>query len=154
MTEEQPNEHCGSTEPVHAQHKFMRGSTVSWCPGRAVAQPGRRTADTITDDELDALYDALARGHAELDRWVAADALPQTRRALHDVRAALGRPAEAQPATAGHRGGNAEDCPACGTNPPYPFLCPGPPVLGWDDQPVCTCTLLIKCATCLDKETP
>lgn len=26
-----------------------------------------------------------------------------------------------------HRGGNAEDCQACdGTNPPYPFLCPGP----------------------------
>lgn len=26
-----------------------------------------------------------------------------------------------------HTGGNAEDCPACsGTNPPYPFICPGP----------------------------
>lgn len=26
-----------------------------------------------------------------------------------------------------HKGGNAEDCPAChGTNPPYPFICPGP----------------------------
>ena len=26
------------------------------------------------------------------------------------------------------KGTNAEDCPACeGTNPPYPFLCPGPP---------------------------
>jgi hypothetical protein len=26
-----------------------------------------------------------------------------------------------------HVGGNAEDCPAChGTNPPYPFICPGP----------------------------
>ncbi|MGW8988699.1 hypothetical protein ACWGRF_01990 [Streptomyces zhihengii] len=25
------------------------------------------------------------------------------------------------------KGTNAEDCPACrGTNPPYPFLCPGP----------------------------
>lgn len=25
------------------------------------------------------------------------------------------------------KGANAEDCPAChGTNPPYPFLCPGP----------------------------
>ncbi|MFJ8049283.1 hypothetical protein [Streptomyces luteogriseus] len=30
-------------------------------------------------------------------------------------------------APAEHRGGNAEDCPACsGTNPPYPFICPGP----------------------------
>lgn len=27
---------------------------------------------------------------------------------------------------AAHVGGNAEDCPAChGTNPPYPFICPG-----------------------------
>lgn len=27
-----------------------------------------------------------------------------------------------------HVGGNAEDCPAChGTNPDYPFICPGPP---------------------------
>ncbi|MDX2794631.1 hypothetical protein [Streptomyces scabiei] len=27
-----------------------------------------------------------------------------------------------------HIGGNAEDCPAChGTNPDYPFICPGPP---------------------------
>lgn len=27
-----------------------------------------------------------------------------------------------------HVGGNAEACPAChGTNPPYPFICPGPP---------------------------
>ncbi|MEU8642301.1 hypothetical protein AB0C91_10325 [Streptomyces sp. NPDC048674] len=26
-----------------------------------------------------------------------------------------------------HLGGNAEDCPAChGTNPDYPFICPGP----------------------------
>lgn len=26
-----------------------------------------------------------------------------------------------------HTGGNAEDCPAChGTNPDYPFICPGP----------------------------
>ena len=34
-----------------------------------------------------------------------------------------------EPATqAAHVGGNAEDCPACeDSNPPYPFLCPGPP---------------------------
>jgi hypothetical protein len=30
-------------------------------------------------------------------------------------------------APAAHTGSNAEDCPACeGTNPPYPFICPGP----------------------------
>lgn len=39
-----------------------------------------------------------------------------------------------EPAVHRHRakGTNAEDCPACaGTNPPYPFLCPGPD----DEQP-------------------
>ncbi|WP_275558561.1 hypothetical protein [Streptomyces sp. 5-6(2022)] len=36
--------------------------------------------------------------------------------------AIYGAPAERE-----HIGGNAEDCPGCaGTNPPYPFLCPGP----------------------------
>lgn len=35
--------------------------------------------------------------------------------------------AQQQPDTAVHVGGNAEDCPAFhGTNPPYPFICPGP----------------------------
>lgn len=35
-----------------------------------------------------------------------------------------------QPGPHVHIGGNAEDCPGCaGTNPPYPFICPGP------DQP-------------------
>jgi hypothetical protein len=37
--------------------------------------------------------------------------------------------AEPSPADVAHLGGqaNAENCPACkGTNPPYPFLCPGP----------------------------
>lgn len=37
-----------------------------------------------------------------------------------------------------HVGGNAEDCPACsGTNPPYPFTCPGPaavPAVGQTDE--------------------
>ncbi|SCK20295.1 hypothetical protein YUYDRAFT_02113 [Streptomyces sp. ScaeMP-e48] len=36
--------------------------------------------------------------------------------------------APAAPPTHLPQGTNAEDCPACkGTNPPYPFLCPGPP---------------------------
>lgn len=37
------------------------------------------------------------------------------------------QPEETQPAPAHIGGGaNAEDCPAChGTNPPYPFICPG-----------------------------
>jgi hypothetical protein len=35
--------------------------------------------------------------------------------------------AEAQQPAPRHVGGNAEDCPACrGTNPDYPFICPGP----------------------------
>ncbi|SES03996.1 hypothetical protein [Streptomyces qinglanensis] len=44
-------------------------------------------------------------------------------RAVHDDEPTPG-PA---PTALKHRGGNAEDCPAChDTNPPYPFLCPGP----------------------------
>lgn len=32
-----------------------------------------------------------------------------------------------EPGERKHIGGNAEDCPGChGTNPPYPFICPGP----------------------------
>jgi hypothetical protein len=45
--------------------------------------------------------------------------------------------AEPPAADAEHVGGgaNAEDCPACsGTNPPYPFLCPGPAVSGRTDN--------------------
>lgn len=49
-----------------------------------------------------------------------------------------------------HIGGNAEDCPGCeGTNPPYPFICPGPdaPAAGAgqdgaqtaEDDPLCVC---------------
>ncbi|MGY4931591.1 hypothetical protein ACWD7T_10800 [Streptomyces sp. 900116325] len=35
--------------------------------------------------------------------------------------------ADREPLTHLAKGANAEDCPACkGTNPPYPFLCPGP----------------------------
>ncbi|MDN5380711.1 hypothetical protein QEP66_01015 [Streptomyces sp. LB8] len=43
------------------------------------------------------------------------------------IRAALDEP-EPRPAPQHIGGGaNAEDCPACdGTNPPYPFICPGP----------------------------
>lgn len=34
----------------------------------------------------------------------------------------------AEPVAREHIGGNAEECPGCdGTNPPYPFICPGPP---------------------------
>lgn len=46
------------------------------------------------------------------------------------VRRAVGRggfKTAVPPAEPAHVGGNAEDCPACsGTNPPYPFICPGP----------------------------
>ncbi|WP_430479327.1 hypothetical protein ACQZM9_21855 [Streptomyces sp. P11-1] len=49
------------------------------------------------------------------------------REQLHAYRAVEAqRQAEPRPA-AKHSGGNAEDCPACGPNPPYPFLCPGAP---------------------------
>ena len=46
---------------------------------------------------------------------------------LRDRIVAALNPAHESTPPAAHRGGNAEDCPACaGTNPPYPFICPGP----------------------------
>lgn len=53
----------------------------------------------------------------------AADELTKQVRRIADALEATAAPAPVE-----HRSGNAEDCPACsGTNPPYPFLCPGPP---------------------------
>lgn len=41
MTDEQPTEHCGSTDPSpsHSPHHFMRGRGVYRCPGGATDQP-------------------------------------------------------------------------------------------------------------------
>ncbi|MFE5630623.1 hypothetical protein [Streptomyces sp. NPDC056543] len=53
------------------------------------------------------------------ERWLAARILA----ALDEHQE---QPPAAPPAHIGNRA-NAEDCPACsGTNPPYPFICPGP----------------------------
>lgn len=47
--------------------------------------------------------------------------------AVRRIHAALDEQQEQTATPAVHVGGNAEGCPACtGTNPPYPFLCPGP----------------------------
>lgn len=59
--------------------------------------------------------------------WNGAHAYGQELPWADDERPAVGEQPETQETQ--HLGGraNAEDCPACtGTNPPYPFLCPGP----------------------------
>ncbi|MFM9629407.1 hypothetical protein ACKI10_17490 [Streptomyces galilaeus] len=95
-------------------------------------------------DELRSSWETLARWSREdaaalieLGRLVGVapvgDRIVSVRAAVEAIGTALRRvAAEEQPTEAReaqHLGGraNAEDCPACkGTNPPYPFLCPGP----------------------------
>ncbi|MFJ6238847.1 hypothetical protein ACIQH0_32750 [Streptomyces griseus] len=48
-----------------------------------------------------------------------------------------------EPPTHLPKGTNAEDCPACkGTNPDYPFLCPGPPAVPAAPAKACTCDFI------------
>lgn len=72
-------------------------------------------------DAWDAGRDAVVR----LLRRLAAEGQPETRAVFSPDEGAHGR----DPFYESDRGGeNAEDCPAYhGTNPPYPFICPGPP---------------------------
>lgn len=123
-------------------------------------QPTRKLLDQMSDAELTALYDRAEQAEAALAQsrsdWgyvvglliQAADWVPEG--ALRDRICAALNPQEARPA-AEHTGGDAEDCQAChGTNPPYPFLCPGPP----SEEPydACRCTDnhagLTLCARC------
>lgn len=54
--------------------------------------------------------------------------------AAHILRALDGDQAPAEPLVHVGNGANAEDCPACtGTNPPYPFICPGPSEAAGDE---------------------
>ncbi|GGU62690.1 hypothetical protein [Streptomyces lavendofoliae] len=94
------------------------------------------------------LADAVLRVPASAEALAAVEQVRQiAEHHLHDsddgtdpcaaaILAALdGQPTPAEPPV--HIGGraNAEDCPACaGTNPPYPFLCPGQPQPPAHDQ--------------------
>lgn len=112
---------------------------LAWAREQTLAAQ-QETTDAVTRAER--AEAALNAVRAELDRIAAlptiayddgrADTFPVgarwTIRVLREN--ALGEP---QKLPAGeppvHIGGraNAEDCPACeGTNPPYPFICPGP----------------------------
>jgi len=67
--------------------------------------------EDLPQDQVD-MFDNGARWATSLLRRMAAESVP----------AVAGRTE-----TQAHVGGNAEDCPAChGTNPDYPFICPGP----------------------------
>ncbi|MFB8101324.1 hypothetical protein ACFC3O_00555 [Streptomyces sp. NPDC056007] len=67
---------------------------------------------------------SLERGRRLAPVW--ADGTPTKRRLVRATTTYTVEPTE--PPTHLPKGTNAEDCPACkGTNPDYPFLCPGPP---------------------------
>ncbi|MGW1405042.1 hypothetical protein [Streptomyces sp. NPDC002403] len=79
---------------------------------------GQQTAIQRQGRQLDAAHDAIREAEQR-----AADLAEQlyVYRAVEEQR-------QADRAAPKHTGGNAEDCPAChGTNPPYPFICPGQP---------------------------
>ncbi|MFF7142292.1 hypothetical protein ACFZB5_13720 [Streptomyces nodosus] len=68
---------------------------------------------------------AIERVRAAADKL--ADGTEAGFRAALAIRESLDEPKEQPPAQHLGNKANAEDCPACtGTNPPYPFICPGP----------------------------
>jgi hypothetical protein len=116
-----------------------RGALHQWavlCDGHCLGSDGTWDRERLSSEQTD---DWLPEHRFDLDTALrlAKEAAPHVTvkgRTAAEVLARLiatGRIA--------HRGGNAEDCPACfGTNPPYPFLCPGPddaPAVGGAQQP-------------------
>jgi hypothetical protein len=92
------------------------GADGTWADGIKPYGRGDEWLAAHRFDEATALKLATeAAPHVEIMGRSAADALRARWRAEGPIPA----------------GGNAEDCPRCaGTNPPYPFLCPGHPVGG------------------------
>ncbi|MGP4084156.1 hypothetical protein [Streptomyces sp. KR55] len=105
----------------------------------------RYTASTITDEALDQLYERAEQAEAALRLVLGVAEVIEAngiKWAADSVRRAAGGcvqcggtgacnggpcPLHTEPAEHVGNGANAEDCPACaGTNPPYPFICPGP----------------------------
>lgn len=137
----------------HTNHLATDVYQVRWIddPEPSPVVESRHTADTITDDALDALHerleeaeqerdearallDAESRTLAEVDQhrdrirhaaWLHRQGLLSTAELHAVISPAPGPAATEATQPAEHNGGNAEDCPACAdTNPPYPFLCP------------------------------
>lgn len=78
------------------------------------------------EERADKAEAAIDRARKLASRWAVLRAYGS---AATELRAALDEQPEQSQTPAQHigNGANAEDCPACrGTNPPYPFLCPGP----------------------------
>lgn len=110
---------------------------------RSVAAGNKRHVQLIVPD-LERAQAAIARVRALASRWAVlrayGGAATELRASLDEPKVDDSRPAArnlvhpepnpqvSEPPTVDeHTGDNAEDCPACaGTNPPYPFLCPGP----------------------------
>lgn len=113
VLEEAADEAERVAESLRAHHEFERSTgaldVMTELRRMAAETPRAETDATILAELQQHLTDHTPSCNARTDHLM--------RRAAW----ALGAPRPA------HVGGNAEDCPACeGTNPPYPFICPGP----------------------------
>ncbi|MEV3946999.1 hypothetical protein AB0K57_04955 [Streptomyces halstedii] len=95
----------------------------------------RYVADDLADKLCTVRDDRLTQLEAEVARLTAGQCVDSRRMCdLHHQQPVTGCPyprcltsRDQTPPTHLPKGTNAEDCPACvGTNPPYPFICPGP----------------------------
>jgi hypothetical protein len=108
--------------PHHRIERLATHAASHWAlgPDGPYRNPGQTLASVIGGAVREALLHLAELGLIDIDteRLDAAHAIPIDRGGLGT-----------KSTTPEHLGGgaNAEDCPACaGTNPPYPFLCPGP----------------------------
>jgi hypothetical protein len=102
--------------------RIGRRAATEWILGPAgpYKNPTQTMAQTIRGAVGEALLHLMELGLIDVDvaRLESAHGIPWARKDF--------RPDREPPQHIGD-GANAEDCPACeGTNPPYPFICPGP----------------------------
>lgn len=121
---EQPVRHTADTITSDALDQlYTRAEQAE----RVAQSAARDTAKALTDylaaeqraEQVEAAITRVLAFCDELDATIVR--LTNEPTAVHPVAATI------RHHLAQHQGGNAEDCKAChGTNPPYPFICPGP----------------------------
>lgn len=107
-----PNEPFEATLTLDSTQRSYAASTYKWLDqeGHAYHMYVSHLADLVMHGTI---YHGTVRGW-----WVVA-------KIGNGYGIRLAKPKDLK--AAAHRGGNAEDCPAClDTNPAYPFICPGP----------------------------
>jgi hypothetical protein len=110
-----------SGNPFHRIESIAVSAATRWAlgPDGPHKQP-QSLAQTVSSTVHEALLHLTELGLIDIDvaRMDAARGIPPARMDF--------RPDVEPPQHLGN-GANAETCPACkGTNPPYPFICPGP----------------------------